>query len=190
MGKNSRLNEVNYDDRLEKKAYHTWYNMLTRCYNEKWQEKYPTYKGCIVCEEWHNYQVFSKWFYKNYYEIEGHRMDLDKDILIKGNKIYSPETSIFVPHCINALFIKKDANRGQLPIGVNVAPSGKYYSLCSNIHNKKPIRIGLYDNIEEAFYAYKHYKENLIKQIADEYKDEIPKRLYDALYKYEVEITD
>ncbi|MFT8312942.1 MAG: hypothetical protein ABF633_01660 [Clostridium sp.] len=187
--KQNKLNEVSYDNRLVKKAYQTWSNMMTRCYNKKWQEKFPTYIGCSVCDEWHDYQVFAKWFYDNYYIINGHRMDLDKDILIKGNKIYSPNTCVFVPHFINALFIKKDANRGDLPLGVAITECGYYLAQCS-VPDVGLKHLGNYKTPKEAFNAYKEFKEQLIKDIADTYKDKISKRLYDALYLYKVEITD
>ena len=74
------------------KVYKTWKDMLGRCYDTKIQEKYPTYKDCKVDKNWHNFQNFAKWYYDNYYEVEGERMELDKDILFKHNKIYSPET--------------------------------------------------------------------------------------------------
>lgn len=184
------IGEGIYEANNENKAYQTWLNMMARCYSEKYHNTFPTYIGCTVCDEWHNYQVFCKWFHENYYTIENNRMEIDKDILIKGNKIYSPETCIFVPHFINTLFIKCDAHRGDLPCGVNVSPSGKYFSKCSNIYDKKPIRLGLFDSPTEAFNAYKKYKEKLIQDIAYEYVDKIPQRLYDALCAYEVEITD
>ena len=78
-------------------SYKTWYQMLRRCYDEKQLNRNTSYKGCTVCEEWHNFQNFAKWYEENYYKIDGETMALDKDILSKDNKIYSPETCIFVP---------------------------------------------------------------------------------------------
>ena len=88
------------------RVYDTWHDMLRRCYDSKFHEKRPTYVDCEVCEEWHNFQNFAKWYDNNYYEIEGERMHLDKDILVKHNKIYSSETCVFVPHAINSLWYK------------------------------------------------------------------------------------
>ena len=99
------------------RVYKTWKSMLQRCYDEKLQEKYPTYKGCVVCDEWHNFQNFAKWYEDNYYEVCDEKMCLDKDILVKGNKIYSPETCIFVPQTINLLFNKNLNTRGDSVIG-------------------------------------------------------------------------
>ena len=170
-------------------AYKTWKNMLERCYDEKFQNKNPAYKNCEVCEGWHNFQNFAKWYEENYYEINNQKMCLDKDILIKGNKIYSPNTCIFVPSNINNLFVKNNAKRGSLPIGVYYYKrNGKFKAQCSN--GNKYINLGTYDTPEEAFQCYKQFKENYIKQVADEYKPYIPKELYDAMYRWEVDIDD
>ena len=185
------LGEVKYkmsENGKKTKCYNTWHNMLERCYNPKYQEKYPTYKDCEVCESWHNFQAFAEWYNDNYYQIHGEVMCLDKDILIKGNKIYSPETCVFVPEKINLLFIKSDNSRGNNPIGAHQLPSGNYEVRCNN--GEESDYLGRFDNIYEAFYAYKVHKEKIIKQVADEYKEYIPQKLYHALYNYQVEITD
>jgi hypothetical protein len=170
--------------------YLIWKSMLMRCYNEKYQEKRPTYKYCEVTEEWHNFQNFATWYDENFYEIDGERMCLDKDILIRGNKRYSPENCVFVPECINNLFLKSEMKRGNLPLGVHFDKrASKYASKCSD-GNKKDKHLGFHSTPNEAFQAYKVYKEQLIKQIADEYKNKIPSKLYEAMITYEVEITD
>ncbi|MBL4904323.1 MAG: hypothetical protein JKY62_16995 [Desulfocapsa sp.] len=73
------------------RSHRAWTGMIARCYNKKVQERQPTYKGCSVCVEWHNYQIFAKWYEENY--VEGYH--LDKDLRIPGNKIYSPDTCKF-----------------------------------------------------------------------------------------------
>lgn len=172
------------------KCYDTWRHMLTRCYDKKYQEKYPTYIGCEVCKEWLNFQNFAKWYEDNYYKIEDDLMYLDKDILNKGNKIYSPQTCVFVNNRINVLFIKSDKKRGGYPIGVRYHKRDKIYEANCDDSNGKQIYLGRFSTPEEAFYIYKQFKEKVIKQVADEYKDKIPKKLYEAMYRYEVEITD
>lgn len=173
------------------KNYNTWRKMIQRCYDPKYHKKERTYVNCDVCNEWLNFQNFAKWYENNYYEIEGEKTHLDKDILIKGNKIYSPDTCVFVPQRINNLFTKCDASRGDLPIGVNKRRD-RFISRCWGMGKGKykSIWLGSFDTPEQAFEVYKQFKENYIKQVADEYKDKIPKKLYDAMYKYEVEITD
>ena len=172
------------------KVYSVWKDMLRRCYNPKLQEKYPTYKGCSVVKEWHNFQNFAKWYEENYYEVEGQTMCLDKDIIVKGNKVYSPSTCVFVPQDINKLFTKRDRTRGDLPIGVVYhKQANKYLARCKNGTGTRR-HLGLYKTPEEAYQVYKVAKEKHIKEVAEEYKDKIPSVLYDAMMNYEVEITD
>lgn len=174
----------------ETEIYRIWRGVLCRCYVSRIHEKHPTYKDCEMCEEWHNFQNFAEWYEENYYEIEGEKMCLDKDILFKGNKLYSPNTCVFVPHNVNSLFTKGDSVRGELPIGVAIDKrQNKYQAQCRNQYNKRKW-LGYYNTPEEAFQVYKNFKENLIKQVADKYKSYIPEKLYNAMITYEVEIDD
>ena len=172
----------------ETKCHATWKSIHQRCYSSKLHEKYPTYKGCTVCKEWNNYQEFAKWDNENYYEVGNERMNLDKDILKKGNKVYSPETCIYVPQSINSLFTKCDKVRGELPIGVT--KNRNKFQATLRKGTGKQICLGIYQTAEEAFFAYKKAKEAYIKEVAEEYKDKIPQKLYEALMNYEVEIDD
>jgi len=186
---------IAFKDGRNTKKYDTWNNMLCRSYCEEVCKKHPTYRNVKTIDNWHNFQIFGKWFDENYYEINGEVMGLDKDILLKHNKIYSPETCVFVPSNINALFTKREALRGDFPIGVHFRKdNGKYRALCSvqlsNRGDAKQKDLGQYDTPRCAFYAYKKYKEQHIKDIADYYKSQIPQKLYKALYRYKVEIED
>ena len=176
-----------------KKEYVIWHSMLERCYDPKYQEKYTTYKGCRVEEYLLNFQHMGEWIKDNYYEVPGERMCLDKDILCKGNKIYSRGTCIFVPERINLLFIKSNKRRGSNPIGVIELPSGNYRVFCSNGYGKQ-IGLGTYKTEEEAFQAYKEYKEKLIKETIDSYEGIIREphyiKLKTAMYNYKFEIDD
>ena len=119
-----------YENGKQTRVYQTWNNMLERCYSDKYHEKQTPYMECEACKEWLNFQEYGKWFERNYYEIEGEQMCLDKDILVKHNKIYSPDTCIFVPNTINVLFTKSDKTRGETPIGTSPLKNGKYESRC------------------------------------------------------------
>ena len=171
-------------------SYRCWANMIRRCYDKKEWNRCPTYKNCEVCEEWHDYSNFKKWYNENFYQIKGQRTELDKDILIKGNKIYSPFSCCFVPREINTLFVKSNSIRGLYPIGVHYNKEINKYIAQLKDGNNNNIVLGNFNTPEEAFYEYKKAKERYIKKIADKYKNEIPKKVYDAMYKYEVEITD
>ena len=170
------------------KCYDTWNNMYKRCYDPKLHKKKPTYENCSVAEEWWNFQAFAKWDNENYYEVEGETMALDKDILNKGNKIYSPDTCIYVPQSINTLFTKSNKIRGKYPIGV--CKKGNRFVAQLSKGDVKQIHLGYFDTPEEAFQAYKQAKEAYIKEVAEKYKGKIDNRAYEALMNYEVEITD
>lgn len=177
-----------YDCNKAYDNYIIWKGMITRCYSLKFQDEYTSYKGCTVQESWHNFQNFAKWYDDNYYKIDNENICLDKDILVKGNKLYSPETCCFVPQIINNLFIKNNKLRGKYPIGVSFRRNS-YSASCNNIKGNR-ISLGIFDSILEAFNAYKIAKENYIKEIAEQYKNRIPEKVYKALLNYQVEITD
>lgn len=165
--------------------------MLKRCYYDKYKEKFSTYENCYVVDNWLNFQNFAKWHNDNFYRVDEERMELDKDILQKGNKIYSPETCIYVPYKINYLFVKRDAMRGDLPIGVYYDKEcHRYIAQCHDVFLGKGIALGSYGDELSAFIAYKKYKEHLINQVAEHYKSRIPVNLYNALVSYKVDITD
>ena len=180
----------NGKDTDEFKIYH---HMLMRCYSPKYQEEKSTYKGCEVEEYLLNFQHMGEWIEKNYYEVPGEIMCLDKDILYKGNKVYSRNTCIFVPERINLLFTKSNKVRGDCPIGVRLTKSGNYQARCNNGYGKS-IHLGTYSTKEKAFKAYKEYKEKVIKEVIDSYEGRIPEPFYSklkvAMYNYKVEIDD
>lgn len=169
----------------ESEAYTLWRNMIVRCYDEGRLVRHPTYRGVTVCSDWLKLSAFKKWFDQNV--VKGY--SLDKDIINKGNKVYSPDNCCFVPPEINTLFTRRHLHRGPLPIGVSFK-HGKYYASISM--NGKMHGLGHYDMPELAFAAYKSAKEAYIKEVATEYfsRDKITRRVYDALMRYEVEISD
>ena len=175
------------------KEFNIWHHMLQRCYDPEYQEKRPTYKGCIVEDYLLNFQNMCEWLEENYYKVPGETICLDKDILFKGNKMYSRDTCIFVPERINTLFTKRDNDRGNSPIGVRENSSGNYQAYC-NDKNGKGVTLGTYSTKEEAFYKYKEYKEKVIKEVIDSYEGKIPEPFYSklkvAMYNYEVEMDD
>ena len=155
--------------------------MLMRCYSIRHHQTCPNYIGCSVCPEWLYLSNFKEWFDANY--VDGYA--LDKDIIIKGNKTYSPHTCCFVPQEINNQLIKSDAARGKCPIGVSQRGS-RYYAKFRSCH------LGVYTTSEAAFLAYKKAKEQYVMELAEKYYKEgkITERVYHALLAYRVEITD
>lgn len=189
-----------YNKNKQLKEYQMWVGMLGRCYSDRIKEKYSTYKDITCCEEWLYYPNFYEWIHsqENFKNISNdQRWDLDKDIIIKHNNIYSPNNCCIVPHKINSLFIKNNANRNGLPIGVSYRQKEERYEAKVSKYNINGrnyyMSVGMYPTPEDAFYlGYKPYKEAYIKEIAqEEYnKGNITKKCYEAMMKYEVEITD
>ena len=178
------------------KEYVSWIHMIKRCYDERYRDKNRTYNECFICEDWLIYENFYEWLHSqpNFEKwLCGERWNIDKDILIKGNKMYSPETCCLVSSGVNSLFTKSDARRGSLPIGVSKVKNRNGYSaLCHNPFTNKQEYLGYYKSIKSAFRAYKKRKEEIIKLVAEfEFNQgNITKKCYDAMMSYEVEITD
>lgn len=180
--------ETNYRKGHESKEYKHWSAMLARCYDEAYKERFPTYRNVTVCEEWLNFQVFAEWCSK---QKNSHNADfvLDKDILFKNNKHYSPDTCTFVPYKINALFTKCNSRRGDTPIGVYFAAKNQKYGACLSVDSKST-HLGFFKDKTKAFETYKKAKEKHIKDMANFFRDDITEKCYEALYNYVVEITD
>ena len=170
-------------------VYTYWDGIMRRCYSERIKKLYKSYFDCLVDERWHNFQVFAEWFYENYNPETMKSWHLDKDILIKGNRIYSPETCTFLPNELNVLFTNGYIKRGEYPKGVSYKPRINRY-IAQYQNEGVVIHIGTYKTIEEAFQAYKTVKENYIKDRADKWKNKISLKTYEAIYNYKVEITD
>ena len=173
-----------------------WGSMLRRCFDNKLKERNPTYEGVTCCERWLCFANFLEDFEilkQEYSWNENEKLNLDKDILHKGNKIYSLENCVLVPDWINLLFTKRDNDRGSYPVGVTYHKIAKKYKAQCNI-NGKFIGLGYYNTIEEAFNAYKQAKEQEIKRVANDcvLKGYITQesRLYNAMISYQVKIDD
>ena len=141
------------------KEYALWQSMLKRCYSDNSKKKHPTYIDCEVSDNFKSYEYFYEWCHKQVgFGNDG--FELDKDLLIKGNKVYSENTCVFIPAEVNTLLVKRAASRGKHLIGV-----------CW--HN-----------------AYKEAKESFVKEQANKWKGKIDDRAYNALMNYQVEIDD
>lgn len=161
-------------------SYVRWKILLQRCYSKKYQASHPRYVGCVVCNEWLSYSSFKKWYDKYY--IQGY--DLDKDILVKGNKIYSPNTCCFVPHEINILvrdYNYKDKHFN-LPTGISYDKLRKKYK-SGGYFNSIQKR---FDFINDAISYYNIVKKEYINKIAEEYykSNKISEKVYIALKNY------
>ena len=168
------------------KEYRLWTDMLRRCYNEKFHIKQPTYVGCKVSDNFKQYTYFYEWC-QNQIGFGNVDFQLDKDLLHKGNKEYNENNCVFIPIETNSVLTKRQLDRGLLPIGVR-KNGNNFQARCS--YNGKRKTLGTYNTPELAFEAYKIFKENYIKEVAEKYKTTIDPRAYQALMNYEVTIDD
>ena len=156
-----------------------WRSMLLRCYNEKCLSKRDTYKDVTVCKEWHNFQNFAEWCVnqKGFKSVDkgGRQFQLDKDLLVEGNKIYSPETCCFVPTEINCFFSTGVGDKGNMLRGFRRVGSGKYQVRCSTKY------IGTYDTEDQARQAYIRDKYTRLKDLLSVYKHTLNESLLEKL---------
>jgi len=151
--------------------YQTWQTMMKRCYSDTWQSKNPTYKGCTVCNEWHSFVTFKAWMKKQNYEGN----QLDKDILVIGNKQYAPDKCAFVSKQINSLMTASAAKRGKFPQGVHF-DRGKYIAQLGI--KGKLTHIGVYTTAQEAEAAYiKAKSTNIIIEALEQPSTQLMKAL-------------
>jgi hypothetical protein len=144
--------------------YRAWTDMLRRCYSEKNKRWNPAYSGCTVSPQWHSFSEFKRWMSQQDYEGN----DLDKDLLFPGNKIYSPETCIFISQSLNKFVADNKASRGEWPLGVYWHKgNGRFAAHCRNPFTGKQVHIGLFDDPESAHESWRNYKHQIALIYAD-----------------------
>lgn len=160
------------------KAYESWVNMISRAYSKSYHDKFPTYIGVSVCQEWKSFMKFREWWLANY--VDG--WELDKDILSSG-RIYSPETCIYVPRWLNGFLCGSDASRGESPIGVRYEKSrGLFRAECSNPINGCTEFIGRFRSKDEAHAAWVSRKISIASGLKNK-MDSIDTRVYELVIK-------
>ena len=175
------------------KEYDLWKSMLRRCYNDGFKNKRPTYEGCGVSDKFRSYEYFYEWCNEQIgfdNDSNGNPFQLDKDLLVKGNKVYSESTCVFIPSEINSLLIKCTASRGEHLIGVYWNKTANAFVARVRKNKGCSEHLGLFNTELEAFKAYKTAKESFIKEHANKWKSQIDPRAYNALMNYEVNIDD
>jgi hypothetical protein len=161
------------------KSYQTWISILERIYDEKYLEKYPTYRDVTVCKEWHNFQTFAEWFYR-YYPTDGDKYDIDKDLKSSRSKIYSPQTCIFIPQSLNKFMTNTKLTNTSGYIGVCWNKRDNKWVAGIGIDGKRK-HIGYFNDPEDASEAYKKAREIEVKRWKRYYSFDIPKYILDNL---------
>ena len=178
----------------DRSLYLLWKGMISRCYADTTKKSTLVYEDVEVCNEWLNFQNFAKWCANQQFygckDEKGRLYQLDKDILFRGNKVYSPETCCFVPRSINCLLLFSKGSRGNLPVGVSYVKSLRKYRADISRRNISDRVLGYFNTLKEAFEVYKVTRERYIKNMAEIWRDRIDERVYQALLNYEVHIDD
>lgn len=188
-GHTTTVEEIN-GKKVTKKSYSVWRGMLDRCYDERFQDQYPSYKGCFVCNEWLFYSNFEIWYNKNIPD-KANRWELDKDILIQGNKEYSPDTCCFVPQEINSMFTFSNSARGKYPLGVLFSKNKMSFQV-SIRKDREVIKKEGFLTAKDAYLWYLEKKKEHIQEKADKAKQEglISNKVYQAILNFKVEDVD
>lgn len=148
----------------ECKAYKCWNHMLERCYSESLHKKFPTYKDCKPCDDWLLFSKFKYWYDQNY--IDGYY--LDKDLLFKGNKLYSPETCVFLHKTINSFLVDCGVRNTNALSGATLRKdNGKYRSRCCNVITGNREALGQFDSEVEAHLAWAARKKEIAAMLAN-----------------------
>lgn len=141
--------------------YERWVSMLKRCYSLVWCKKYPTYIGCSVCNEWLTFSNFKSWMEQQ--DWEGN--ELDKDLLIRGNKVYSPETCCFIPKEVNVSL--QYPNKGQCLLGVTYDSRSKMKPFVAKIQEYSRTRyLGCYSSEKEAHKVWQLEKISALERLS------------------------
>jgi hypothetical protein len=155
-------------------AYRAWSGMLERAYDPKFHAKNPTYVGVTVCKEWHSFSAFRAWWLASYRD----GFQLDKDLLVVGNREYRPDACIYIPSMLNNFTTDSGASRGEFPIGVSFCnQTGRYRSQCCNPITGEQHKLGYFTTPEAAHDAWLKYKLAIADQLKPE-MDAIDTRIY------------
>ena len=169
FGINDVSNVTHYIPNTKKRTncpyYQRWHGMLSRCYSDQYKKRYPTYLDVTCSESWRFFSDFKSWMEKQ----KWYGYELDKDILVEGNKIYSPDTCIFVPQHINKLFNLKLSSTDNTFKGVSINPKGNNKFRARIRYKGKTLGLGSFATLEEAQEAWLSFCRNKIREAGDEY---------------------
>lgn len=159
-------------------SYIKWKNMMQRCYDKKVHKYKPEYADKTICEEWQNYANFKIWFDEHYIPSDS-QIDLDKDLLIQGNKVYSPETCVLLAHYINAIFEYNAIDQ------VHKNEDGMFVIGKGKCKSKKKV----YATYEEAYERVCEKKEHRIEKAVEKNLTKVPMCAYEAMLRWDVRAT-
>ena len=149
--------------------YCCWSTMMKRCFSKDYKVKNKTYESVTCCEEWLVFSNFKRWMEQQDWEGK----ELDKDLLVKDNKLYSPETCMFVDSKVNKFITESQRNNSTGFTGVHFNTNlNKYVAQCSGSLTSMKSYLGCFDTPEEAHEAWRKRKHELAQILADTQSDE------------------
>ena len=162
------VSSKNSDNKVEVcPFYRAWRDMIKRCYSPWHLNTTPTYIDSTVVDEWHKLSNFRLWMEKQNWEGNV----LDKDLLMPENKIYGPNTCLFVPPEVNGAVVGLFKQSSNYPVGVSFHKTkGKIRAVCRQ--NNRGVHIGYFKTSCLASRAYKEFKSNHLRLFAESYKDD------------------
>lgn len=165
--------------------YNVWRGMIRRCYYEQGRAKTESYLNTVVCEDWLLFSQFKDWMEQQSWEGK----QLDKDLLVRGNKVYSPETCVFISKGLNLFLTERQKSRGDYLIGCHFENKiGKFKAVCSNPYKGKQETLGFFTSETEAHEAWLERKLQLAKLLAAEQDNQrVAKALIDRYENYLME---
>ena len=166
------------------KEYVVWKDVTKRCLDSGFKEKYTTYKDCTISKDWLRYSKF-KSDVMNMIGFGVHGFQIDKDLIINGNKHFSFENCCFLPHEINTFLAFKKKNKGKYPIGVNFNKRARLFVAKISMDNKRH-DLGYFKNPIDAHVRYKEQKELHAKVLAERWRSKISVKAYESLMNFEV----
>ena len=167
------------------KEYCLWHGMMKRCYSNRYHTYRPSYTDCSVSVNFKSFQYFAEWC-QGQVGFKTYNYQLDKDLIFKGNKMYSENCCLFVPRIVNLFLTSSKSIRGEHPVGVSLY-RGKSFKACVSGTRKC---LGYFTTPELAFQAYKTAKEAMAKELAIQYEGLVDPRVIVALNNYVVNIED
>lgn len=142
--------------------YNRWKEVLRRCHSVEFKRKCPTYRDVTCTKDWHVASRFVAWMQSKQWEGR----QLDKDIIFRGNKMYSPEACAFVLPATNSFVSGDTRDTNRYRLGAYKKKSGRFQSCIGNPFTGKVIRLGTYTFAEEAHEAWRKQKEIFANQLA------------------------
>jgi hypothetical protein len=158
--------------------YQKWKSMILRCYDHKFKMKWSTYEDCHSCDEWKYFSSFKKWV-DSQPNKDWENCHLDKDLLLEGNRVYCPNTCVFISSMVNIFIIEGNSISSGCLRGASLCSKGeKYQARCNDPFKIKKQDIGVFETELEAHLAWQAKKHEYACQLAELQDDN---RVADAL---------